>query len=101
LPAARRISQRNLNGNERRADKPYFNPDNGATHNFVTILSHNLSLPPFLLLRSFKRFMSNNLALEIESIISRLQPPRLELLEAEQHFHEQLDHVYHADKLRP
>jgi hypothetical protein len=45
--------------------------------------------------------MSNNFAREIESIISRLQPLRLELLEAEQHFHEQLDHVYHADKLRP
>jgi hypothetical protein len=30
--------------------------------------------------------MSNNFALEIESIISRLQPLRLELLEAEQHF---------------
>ena len=37
--------------------------------------------------------MSQDFALEIESIISRLQPIRLEVLEAEQHFREELDHV--------
>jgi pyruvate kinase len=38
--------------------------------------------------------MSQNFVLEIESIISRLQPIRLEVLQAEQHFREELDHVY-------
>jgi pyruvate kinase len=38
--------------------------------------------------------MSKNLAFEIESIIARLQPIRLEALKAEQHFSEQLDRVY-------
>jgi pyruvate kinase len=38
--------------------------------------------------------MSQNFALEIESLISRLQPIRLEVLEAEQHFREELDQVY-------
>jgi pyruvate kinase len=36
----------------------------------------------------------NNLALEIESIISRLQPIRLEVLQAAQDFKEELDYVY-------
>jgi pyruvate kinase len=38
--------------------------------------------------------MSQNFVLEIESIISRLQPIRLEILQAEQHFREELDHVF-------
>ena len=38
--------------------------------------------------------MSKIFTLEIESIIARLQPIRLEVLQAEQHFHEELDHVY-------
>ena len=38
--------------------------------------------------------MSKNFAVEIESIIARLQPIRLEVLQAEQHFREELDHVY-------
>jgi pyruvate kinase len=38
--------------------------------------------------------MSKNFALEIESIIARLQPIRLEVLQAEQHFREELDHVH-------
>jgi pyruvate kinase len=38
--------------------------------------------------------MSRNFALEIQSIISRLQPIRLEVLQAEQHFRTELDHVY-------
>jgi pyruvate kinase len=38
--------------------------------------------------------MSQNFALEIESLISRLQPIRLEVLQAEQHFQKELDHVY-------
>jgi hypothetical protein len=38
--------------------------------------------------------MSKNFELEIESIIARLQPIRLEVLQAEQHFREELDHVY-------
>ena len=37
--------------------------------------------------------MSQNFAREIESLISRLQPIRLEVLGAEQHFREELDHV--------
>ena len=37
--------------------------------------------------------MSKNFDQEIESIISRLQPIRLEVLQAEQHFREELDHV--------
>jgi pyruvate kinase len=41
--------------------------------------------------------MSKNLALEIESIIARLQPIRLEVLQAEQHFREELDHVHLAN----
>ena len=38
--------------------------------------------------------MSRNFTQEIESLISRLQPIRLEVLEAEQHFRTELDHVY-------
>jgi pyruvate kinase len=38
--------------------------------------------------------MRNNFALEIESIIARLEPLRSELLQAEEHFHEELDRVY-------
>ncbi|MBV9272789.1 MAG: pyruvate kinase [Verrucomicrobia bacterium] len=38
--------------------------------------------------------MSQNFALEIQSIVSRLQPIRLEVLQAEQHFRKELDHVY-------
>lgn len=38
--------------------------------------------------------MSKNFELEIESIIARLQPIRLEVLQAEQHFREELDHVF-------
>jgi pyruvate kinase len=38
--------------------------------------------------------MRQNFALEIESLISRLQPIRLEVLQAEQHFQKELDHVY-------
>src|SRR5271166_55410 len=38
--------------------------------------------------------MHQNFALEIESIISQLEPIRLEVLQAEQHFREELDHVY-------
>src|SRR6516165_337422 len=38
--------------------------------------------------------MSKNFALEIESLIARLQPIRVEVLQAEQHFREELDHVY-------
>ena len=38
--------------------------------------------------------MSQNFALEIQSIISRLHPIRLEVLQAEQHFRKELDHVY-------
>ena len=38
--------------------------------------------------------MSKNFELEIESLISQLQPIRLEVLQAEQQFREELDHVY-------
>ena len=38
--------------------------------------------------------MSKSFALEIESIIARLKPIRLEVLQAEQHFRGELDHVY-------
>jgi pyruvate kinase len=38
--------------------------------------------------------MSRSLTQEIESLISRLQPIRLEVLQAEQHFRKELDHVY-------
>jgi len=38
--------------------------------------------------------MSKNFGLEIESIIARLQPIRLEVLKAEEHFREELDRVY-------
>jgi pyruvate kinase len=38
--------------------------------------------------------MSKSFAREIESIIARLQPIRLEVLQAEQHFREELGHVY-------
>jgi pyruvate kinase len=38
--------------------------------------------------------MSKNFAREIESIIAQLQPIRLEVLQAEQHFREELDCVY-------
>lgn len=37
--------------------------------------------------------MSQNFALKIEFLISRLQPIRLEVLQAEQHFRKELDHV--------
>ena len=37
--------------------------------------------------------MSKNFVLEIESIITRLQPIRLEMLQAENHFREELDRV--------
>ena len=38
--------------------------------------------------------MSQNFAVEIESLIARLQPIRIEVLQAEQHFREELDRVY-------
>ena len=38
--------------------------------------------------------MSQDFALEIESLIARLQPIRLEVLQAELHFREEIDHVY-------
>src|SRR5208283_2215826 len=38
--------------------------------------------------------MHQNFALEIESIISQLEPIRLEVLQAEEHFRQELDHVY-------
>ena len=38
--------------------------------------------------------MSKNFALEIESIIARLQPIRLEVLKSEEHFRQELDRVY-------
>ena len=38
--------------------------------------------------------MSKNFALEIESIIARLQPIRLEVLKSEEHFCQELDRVY-------
>jgi pyruvate kinase len=38
--------------------------------------------------------MSQNFTLETQSIISRLQPIRLEVLQAEQHFRKELDQVY-------
>jgi pyruvate kinase len=38
--------------------------------------------------------MSKNFDMEVESIIARLQPIRLEALKAEEHFREQLDYVY-------
>ena len=38
--------------------------------------------------------MSKKFALEIESIIERLRPIRLEVLQAEQHFREELDRVF-------
>jgi pyruvate kinase len=38
--------------------------------------------------------MSEKLATEIESIIARLQPFRLAVLQAEEHFREELDRVY-------
>jgi hypothetical protein len=41
--------------------------------------------------------MSNNFALEMESIISRLHPLRLELLEAAQHFPRLFDQRYGPD----
>jgi pyruvate kinase len=42
--------------------------------------------------------MSHDFALEIESLIARLQPIRLEVLEAEQHFRKELDHVYSGNR---
>jgi hypothetical protein len=42
--------------------------------------------------------MSQNFAQEIESIISRLQPIRLEVLQAEQDFQKELDHVYSGSR---
>ena len=41
--------------------------------------------------------MSKNFDQEIDSIISQLQPIRLEVLQAEQHFREELDHVHLAN----
>ena len=41
--------------------------------------------------------MSKNFAVEIESIISRLEPIRLDVLQAEQHFRAELDHVCAAN----
>ena len=38
--------------------------------------------------------MSQNFAVEIDSLIARLQPIRLEVLQAEQHFRGELDRVY-------
>ena len=38
--------------------------------------------------------MCKNFAIEVESIIARLQPIRLEVLQAEQDLQEQLDNVY-------
>ena len=38
--------------------------------------------------------MSKRLGVEIESIISRLLPVRLDVLKAEQHFARELDHVH-------
>ena len=38
--------------------------------------------------------MSQDFALEIESLIARLEPIRLEVLQAELHFREEIDHVY-------
>jgi hypothetical protein len=38
--------------------------------------------------------MSRDFAFEIESLITRLQPIRLEVLQAEEHFRQELDHVY-------
>jgi len=42
--------------------------------------------------------VSQNFTLEIESLISRLQPIRLEVLQAEQHFREELDQVYSGNR---
>lgn len=42
--------------------------------------------------------MSQDFAREIESIIARLQPIRLEALQAEQHFRQKLDHVYSGNR---
>ena len=41
--------------------------------------------------------MSKRLGAEIESIISRLLPVRLDVLHAEQHFARELDHVHLYD----
>jgi pyruvate kinase len=41
--------------------------------------------------------MSQDFALEIESLIARLEPIRLEVLQAEQHFREEIDQVYSAN----
>ena len=41
--------------------------------------------------------MRKNFALEIESIITRLEPIRREVLQAEQHFRKELDQVYPAN----
>jgi pyruvate kinase len=38
--------------------------------------------------------MHQNFVLEIESIISRLEPIRIEVLQAEQHFQKELGYVY-------
>src|SRR6516162_6329254 len=43
--------------------------------------------------------MSQNFALEIQSLISRLEPIRLEVLQEEHHFRDELDHVY-SDNLQ-
>ena len=42
--------------------------------------------------------MSQNFATEIESIISRLKPIRLEVLQAEEHFRRELDQVYSGNR---
>src|SRR6516164_7436144 len=46
----------------------------------------------------WRKPMSQNFAQEIESIISRLQPIRLEVLQAEQDFQKELDHVYSGSR---
>ena len=38
--------------------------------------------------------MSTNFDQEIESIIARLKPIRLDVLQAEEHFHDDLESVY-------
>ena len=41
--------------------------------------------------------MSKRLDVEIESVIARLLPVRVDILEAEQHFARELDHVHLYD----
>jgi hypothetical protein len=40
--------------------------------------------------------MSQDFTLQIESLIARLQPIRLEVLQAEQHFRQEINHVNRA-----